>query len=52
METCCPEKCRSPCGKRSFFTKKERVDMLKDYRDQLENESKAVEEKMQELGEG
>jgi len=34
---------------RSFWTKEERVNMLKDYKKDLDNESKAVSEKIKEL---
>lgn len=34
---------------RSFFTKKERLDMLKEYKETLESEAQGVAEKIKEL---
>ena len=34
---------------RGFFTKKERLEMLKEYRQSLDNEAKGVEERIKEL---
>jgi len=36
-------------GTRSFFTKDEKVDMLKEYKESLENEAKGVGERIKEL---
>ena len=37
------------CGERSFFTKEEKIDMLKDYKESLEKEAKGVAEKIKQL---
>ncbi|MBU2476841.1 hypothetical protein KKG83_05205 [Candidatus Micrarchaeota archaeon] len=37
------------CSSRNFVSKEEKIEMLKDYKDSLENEIKGVEEKIQEL---
>lgn len=37
-------------GTRSFLTKEERLDMLKEYKEELEKEVKGVEERIKELG--
>lgn len=37
------------CEARSFFTKEEKIDMLKDYKDSLEKEAKGVAEKIKQL---
>lgn len=34
---------------RGFFTKEERIEMLKEYKDSLENETKGVSERIKEL---
>ena len=36
-------------GSRSFLTKKEKAEMLADYKEQLENELKGVSERIKEL---
>lgn len=36
-------------GMRSFLTKEERIQILKDYRESLENEAKGVSERIKEL---
>jgi len=36
-------------GERSFLTKEEKIEMLKDYKDYLEKEAKGVEERIEEL---
>ena len=36
-------------GMRGFFTKEERIEMLKEYKDSLENEAKGVSERIKEL---
>ena len=44
--------CGCGCGvgeSRGFLTKKERLDMLKTYKESLENEAKGVEESIKEL---
>ena len=43
---CESQNCGSP---RSFFTKAERVEMLKEYKEVLDNESKGVAEKIADL---
>jgi prefoldin subunit 5 len=37
------------CCSRNFVSKDEKIEMLKDYKDSLENEIKGVEEKIQEM---
>ncbi len=37
------------CGGRGFFTKEERLEMLKEYKESLENETKGVAERIKEL---
>ncbi len=37
------------CDGRSFLTKEEKVELLKDYKDQLEKEAQGVGEKIKEL---
>ena len=37
------------CGARSFLTKEEKIELLKDYKDQLEKEAKGVGEKIKDL---
>jgi len=37
------------CGTRQFLTKEEKVEMLKEYKESLENEAKGVGEKIAEL---
>ena len=37
------------CGERSFFTKEEKVEMLKEYKDSLEKEAKGVAERIKEM---
>lgn len=37
------------CVNRSYLTKDERIDMLKEYKEALDNESKGVEERIKEL---
>ena len=37
------------CGARSFYTKDEKLDMLKEYKESLENEAKGVGERIKEL---
>ena len=44
--------CESNCGsteRRSFLTREERVELLKDYRETLQQEMKGVSEKIEEL---
>ncbi|MBI4044941.1 MAG: DUF5320 domain-containing protein [Candidatus Diapherotrites archaeon] len=36
-------------GPRNYYTKEERVEMLKDYKEQLEKEAKGVAERIKEL---
>lgn len=43
METC------GCYGARSFFTKEEKVEMLKEYKDSLEKEAKGVGERIKQL---
>ena len=43
------ENCGCCSGSRSFFTKEEKVEMLKEYKDSLEKEAKGVAEKIKEL---
>ena len=40
---------RKCCGSRSYFTKEEKIEMLKEYKETLENEAKGVTERIQEL---
>ncbi len=37
------------CGPRNFFSKNEKVDMLKKYKEDLDNESKGVAERIKEI---
>lgn len=37
------------CGMRSFLTKDEKIEMLKEYKEALENEAKGVSERIKEL---
>lgn len=37
------------CGKRRFLSKKEKVEMLEEYRESLKNELEGVEEELKEL---
>ena len=39
----------STCEPRNFFTKEEKIDMLKDYKEQLEKEAQGVTERIKEL---
>ncbi len=41
--------CGRYCGARSFFTKEEHIEMLKGYKEDLENEAKGVSEKIKEM---
>lgn len=44
------EECGScGCGSRSFFTKEEKVEMLKNYKESLEKEAKGVAERIRQL---
>ena len=44
------EECGScGCGSRSFFTREEKVEMLKSYKESLEKEAKGVAERMKQL---
>lgn len=44
------EECGScGCGSRIFFTKEEKVEMLKDYKESLEKEAKGVAERIKQL---
>lgn len=36
-------------GMREFFTKEEKIEMLKEYKESLENEAKGVSERIKEL---
>ena len=48
MEGCSAESCG--CGSsRSFFTKEEKVEMLKEYKENLEKEAKGVAERIKQL---
>ena len=38
------------CGTRSFLTKDEKMEMLKEYKESLDKESKGVGERLKELG--
>jgi hypothetical protein len=40
------------CGERSFFTKEEKIEMLKEYRESLEKEAKGVAERIKEMQKG
>ena len=47
---CCGQgECSAP---RSFLTKAEKIEMLKEYQDSLEREAEAVKERIAELGKG
>jgi len=37
------------CGTRSFFTKEEKTEMLREYKESLEKEAKGVAEKIKQL---
>ena len=37
------------CGSRSFFTKEEKLEMLKEYKESLEKEAKGVAERIKQL---
>jgi len=37
------------CGTRSFFTKEEKVEMLREYKESLEKEAKGVSERIKQL---
>lgn len=39
----------SCCGARSFFTKEEKLEMLKEYKESLEKEAKGVAERIKDL---
>ncbi len=41
--------CGRYCGIRNFFTKKENIEMLKEYKEDLENEAEGVGEKIKEM---
>nr|MBI4156348.1 DUF5320 domain-containing protein [Candidatus Woesearchaeota archaeon] len=41
--------CGCEYGARRFFTKEEKVEMLEEYKDYLENESKGVSERIKQL---
>ena len=41
--------CGSGHGMRSFLTKEEKIELLKEYKDKLEKEAKGVEERITEL---
>ncbi|MEK6953074.1 MAG: hypothetical protein AABX29_08735 [Nanoarchaeota archaeon] len=41
--------CYGSCNGRSFLTKEERIEILKEYKEDLENESKGVSERIREL---
>jgi hypothetical protein len=43
--------CGGSCGPRNFLTKDEKVEMLKEYKEQLDKESKGVAERIKELAE-
>lgn len=37
------------CGERSFLTKEEKIEMLKEYREELEKEVQGIKERINEL---
>lgn len=37
------------CGTRTFLTKEEKIEMLREYKESLENEAKGVAERIREL---
>jgi prefoldin subunit 5 len=37
------------CGPRSFMTKEEKIEMLKEYKEELEKEAQGVKERIEEL---
>ncbi|MDE1798130.1 MAG: DUF5320 domain-containing protein [Candidatus Micrarchaeota archaeon] len=39
----------APCGARSFLTREEKIEMLKEYQESLELEAKGVKERIAEL---
>ena len=41
--------CSSGSGMRGFLTKEEKIELLKEYKDNLEKEAKGVEERINEL---
>lgn len=45
------ECCSNVCEPRSFFTKDEKIEMLKEYKETLEKEAKGVAEEIKELEE-
>jgi len=55
INSCGPGSC-GPCGQgsgaRSFLTKKEKIEMLKEYKEAIEKESKGISERISELEKG
>lgn len=41
--------CRCGCGGRKFLSRKEKIEMLEEYRESLKNELEGVEEELKEL---
>lgn len=47
MDDCCGGSCRG--GMRRFISKKEQIEMLSEYKEELENEVQGIKEKIKEL---
>ena len=47
--SCCESTSYNSCGSRSFLTKEEKFEMLNDYKESLEKETKAVAERITDL---
>ncbi len=45
------ENCMNFCGQRNFLTKKEKIEILKEYKESLENEVMGVGERIKEMKE-
>jgi hypothetical protein len=41
--------CGNACGPRNFLTKEEKIEMLKEYQEQLEHETQGVKERIKDL---
>jgi len=49
MKGCCDTRSYEGCVPRNFLTKDERIEMLKDYKETLDKESKGTQEKIEKL---